>query len=180
MRRATYVSELRQDLAFAARQLTKNPGFAAVAILTLALGIGATTAIFSAVYAVVLQPLPLRDPSRLLVVGESMASMPGMLSDVSVGNFVDARAGTTTLRRARRGSVRQLQPDRRRDARARHRRAGVGGVLRRHGEPSRDRTRRFTRTEDQPGADGVVVLSHRLWVGRFGGAGVGGRRARAG
>ena len=64
MERTQYIGEIRQDIAFTAKQLTKNPGFAAVAVLTLALGIGATTAIFSAVYAVVLQPFPLRDPSR--------------------------------------------------------------------------------------------------------------------
>ena len=64
MQRTQYLGELRQDLAFTARQLVKNPGFTAVAVLTLALGIGATTAIFSAVYAVVLRPLPLHDPNR--------------------------------------------------------------------------------------------------------------------
>ena len=69
MERQQYFGELMQDLAFTIRQLRKNPGFAAVAVLTLALGIGGTTAIFSAVYAVVLQPLPLRDPSRLMLVG---------------------------------------------------------------------------------------------------------------
>ena len=56
---------------FTCRQLLKNPGFTAVAILTLALGIGGTTAIFSAVYAVVLQPLPLREPARLMIVSET-------------------------------------------------------------------------------------------------------------
>ena len=167
MRRATYVSELRQDLAFAARQMTKNPGFAAVAILTLALGIGATTAIFSAVYAVVLQPLPLRDPSRLLVVGERMASMPGMLSDVSVGNFVDARAGTTSfdglaaVQYANFNLTDGVTPERVIGARVSAAFFDVMGS-----RPAIGRA--FHETEDRPGADGVVVLSHRLWAGQFG------------
>src|SRR5438034_9364044 len=56
------------DLKFAFRQLLKNPGFTAVAVLTLALGIGATTAIFSAVYSVLLKPLPFPDSARLVSV----------------------------------------------------------------------------------------------------------------
>src|SRR3954471_9844738 len=76
MKRTQYVGELRQDITFTMRQLVKNPGFTAIAVLTLALGIGATTAIFSAVYAVVLQPLPIADPSRLLLVGEIYDGAP--------------------------------------------------------------------------------------------------------
>ena len=87
--RTQYFGELRQDIAFTLRQLLKNPGFTAVAVLTLALGIGATTAIFSAAYAVVLQPLPLRDPSRLLLVGELWEGRPQVMS---VGNYVDTNA----------------------------------------------------------------------------------------
>ena len=65
MPRTEYFGELGQDVAFAGRQLIRNPVFALIAMLTLALGIGGTTAIFSAVYAVVLKPLPLRDPARV-------------------------------------------------------------------------------------------------------------------
>jgi len=62
MRLLQYLSELRQDAAFSVRQMIGTPGFSLVAILTLALGIGATTAIFSAVNAVVLRPLPVAEP----------------------------------------------------------------------------------------------------------------------
>ncbi len=64
------------DLKFAFRQLLKNPGFTAVAVLTLALGIGANTAIFSVIERVLLRPLPYRDPEQLIRVFESSAGQP--------------------------------------------------------------------------------------------------------
>jgi hypothetical protein len=94
MKRIEYASELGQDVGFAWRQMRRNPGFTLVAVLTLALGIGGTTAIFSAVDAVVLRPLPLRDPARLMVVAEVFQGSP---SDVSAGNYTDANAAITSF-----------------------------------------------------------------------------------
>ena len=68
MRLAQHFSELRQDAAFSVRQMIANKGFALVAVATLALGIGATTAIFSALNAVVLRPLPMPAPDRVVSV----------------------------------------------------------------------------------------------------------------
>src|SRR6266850_5560952 len=94
MKRTQYVAELWQDMTFTTRQLLKNRSFAAIAILTLALGIGGTTAIFSALYAVVLQPISIREPDRLFVIGETFQ---GQLSSMSVGIYVDAATGTTAF-----------------------------------------------------------------------------------
>jgi len=80
-----------QDLRFAARTLRKNPGFAAVVVITLALGIGANTGIFTVVNGVVLKPLPYPDPDRLLTLWERSQS-DGLQSTVAPANFYDWRA----------------------------------------------------------------------------------------
>ena len=86
MRRTEYLSELSQDVRFACRQLLRNPGFSAIAVITLALGIGATAAIFSAVHSVVLRPLPFPNADRILAIYEVFNGRNG---NVSAGNFVD-------------------------------------------------------------------------------------------
>jgi predicted permease len=86
----TWIERLLGDIQYALRMLRKAPGFTAIAVLTLALGIGANTAVFSIVYAALLQPLPFRDASRLLVLNET-TPMVGVVS-VSYPNFLDWRA----------------------------------------------------------------------------------------
>ena len=165
MRRMEYASELGQDVGFAWRQMRRNPGFTLVAVLTLALGIGGTTAIFSAVDAVVLRPLPLRDPSRLMVVAEVFQGAP---SDVSAGNYTDANAGITSFA----GGLAAIQnssfnlseggtPERVIGGRVTANYFDVLGAT-----PAIGRV--FRADEDRPGSEHVVVLSHRVWTRRFG------------
>src|SRR5690348_6021259 len=85
---------LLQDIRYGLRILAKNPGFTAVAIVTLALGIGANTAIFSVVNEVLLKPLPYQNPNRLVVVSEQNPEHGWYRNIVSAANFVDWRKQT--------------------------------------------------------------------------------------
>jgi putative ABC transport system permease protein len=164
MHRREVFGEIRQDVAFALRQLTSHPVFTLVAVLTLALGLGASTAIFSAVNAVVLRPLPYPRADRLLYV---WTATPLGQSDVSVGNFVvfAERQSVFSHAAASRTSSFILSgkdtAERVVGARVSASFFDVFGV-----PPALGRV--FTAEEDQPGREQVAVLSHRLWVRSFG------------
>jgi putative ABC transport system permease protein len=156
-----------QDLQFALRQLLKSPGFSLVAILTLALAIGANTAIFSAIDAVLLHPLPYPDPDRLVIVQETLPrySLHGIAP--TAPDYAEFRRQATCFTEiaAVTGAVATLtgdgQPE---DVPALRVTASafpmlgvvpvVGGL--------------FTSDDDQPGRDRVAILSEGLWTRRYG------------
>ena len=156
-----------QDVRFGLRMLRKSPGFTAVAVLTLALGIGANTSIFSVVSAVLLRPLPYANPGQLIFVSEAKpeAGISGL--GMSYPTFTELRDDNRVFSAI----------------------AGLGGhalVLTGHGEPSEVSTvvvtseffsvlaaepllgRAFVAEDGQRGAAPVVVLSENLWHDRFG------------
>ena len=160
------MEELWRDVNYAARTLAKAPGFTIVATLTLALGIGANTAIFSVIDAVLLRPLPYEEADRLVFLTEWSEQVPEM--SFSVANFKDVRDQNTVFEsvfasnganfiftgeggEAERVAGRQVS-------------SGIFATLRRApilGRP-------FTAEEDTPGGEKVVLLSEGFWERRFG------------
>src|ERR1043166_1683018 len=159
------MSNILKDILYAIRSLAKHPGFTAIALITLALGIGANTAIFSVVNAVLLRPLPYDDPERIVWLWDTqpqLATTPTSLPDFlgwkeqnrsfehlaafQGGNmFVDAGDGSTDT------PVGLVTPE-------------LFSVF--HVSPILGRT--FTNEETQPGRFRVAVLSHSMWQSRFG------------
>jgi putative ABC transport system permease protein len=158
--------EMFQDLRFGVRMLLKNPGFALVAIATLALGIGANTAIFSVVNGVLLRPLPYDEPERLLFVTEHGSS--GGEMGISYPNFLDWHARNRVFERIgffNSGSYKLTAGGETEGVSAGEVTADMFAALRVNAALGRV----FTNEDDKPGAAPVVLLSHGLWQRRFGG-----------
>jgi predicted permease len=154
------------DLKFGLRQLLKNPGFTAVAVLTLALGIGANTAIFSVVNTMLLKPLPYEQPGQLVQVFE--APRPGQQNSVSPGVFLDWREqGTSFDGFAAYNSIVLNLAGAGEPERLDGLRMSANGLHVLRARPVLGRI--FAPDEDQLGKEKVVVLTHQLWQRRFGG-----------
>ncbi len=165
--RKNIVADLWQDLRYALRMLAKNPGFTTVAVIALALGIGANSAIFSVVNTVLLQPLPYKDADRLVMVWED-ASKHGYPRDTpAVANYLDWRdqnqvfEGMAAIADQSFNLTGAGDPDRLEGRRVSANLFALLGV-----EPQLGRA--FANEEDQPNANRVAIISHRLWQRRFG------------
>ncbi|HEY2236268.1 MAG TPA: ABC transporter permease, partial [Candidatus Angelobacter sp.] len=163
---ANLFTSLPQDLRYGFRVLAKSPGFCLIAILTLALGIGANTAIFSVVNGVLLNPLPFHEPNQLVSMFQEIPNFKN--GSISYPNFLDWRRMNTTFAgmAAYRSTGFNL--------------SGNGEPERLHGEmisagffeilganPIMGRT--FTADEDRLGANSTVMITEGLWQRKFGG-----------
>ncbi|HUG13081.1 MAG TPA: ABC transporter permease [Opitutaceae bacterium] len=162
-----WLEQLSQDLRFGARSLRKQPGFTTVAVLTLAFGIGANTAIFSVFEAVLLKPLPYPNPGQLVTLTD--LHQKGYIRAASFPNFADWREQNSVFQEIAAAS-------------------SVSYNLAGDGEPERVLAQRvsagflpllgispglgrwFTADEDRAGADRVAVISHGMWLRRFSGS----------
>jgi putative ABC transport system permease protein len=160
------MNTLWQDIRYGARMLLKNPGITIIVIVALALGIGANTAIFSVVNAVLLRPLPYPESDRLIFLHEKSPVLDNM--SIAYPNFLDWRAQNQTFEKIGVYNT------------ASYNLTGAGEVERIvTGQVSADlfsvlrvnaaQGRVFTNEEDKPGGTPVVVLSYPLWQRRFGG-----------
>jgi len=161
------ILDLGQDIRYSIRSLLKHPGFTAVAVITLALGIGATTAIFSVVNAVLLRPLPFKNADRLIWVSETNPNQGVHDMSVSPPTFLDWRAQQQSFDELAALSEEAViltgdgEPERMRAA------AVSSNYLSMLTTPSEGRF--FAQDDDRVGSQPVVVLSHQLWRTRFNG-----------
>lgn len=155
-----------QDLRFAVRMLVKQPGFTLIAVCTLALGIGATTAIFSVVNAVWLRPLPYPEAEQLAFVAHENTKRPGAF-ELTPASYLDLRQQSKSFEHFAAYFSRDFNLT---DAGEPERLRGqiVSGALFPLLKVSPVAGRTFTDADEQAGATPVVILSHELWQRRFG------------
>ena len=162
-----WLEQLWQDVRYAARMLRKSPGFTAVAVLTLALGIGANTAIFSVVYAVLLRPLPYADPGQLVIIFQAKPQEQVPFTGINYLNFAECRAQSHAFAEMAANQAHQLTLTG----------AGEPSVLTTmvvtpeifsllEAQPLLGRT--FLAEDGKRGAAPVVILSENLWRSQFG------------
>ncbi len=161
------LEQLVQDVKYAWRSLSRSRGFALVGVVTVALGIGASTAVFSVVDAVLLNPLPFPRAGRIVTVWQFDAAA-AVERAVSPGNFLEWRDRSTafddiaTIEPSGVDLVTEGEPQNLRIWRVSEGFFDILGVPAQHG-------RTFTADDHRPGADGAVVLSQGFWQQRFGG-----------
>ncbi|HWP42364.1 MAG TPA: ABC transporter permease, partial [Blastocatellia bacterium] len=161
------MDRFRQDLVYALRNLRKSPGYAAVTVLTLALGIGANTAIFSVVNTLLLSPLRFKDPDRLVMVWEKNIPRNRERNVVSPANFLDWNSQNQVFEQM--AALSDIQVNLTNAGEPEELEAQIVtasffpllGVQPVHG-------RAFLDSEDVPNAERVTIISNRLWQGRFG------------
>jgi putative ABC transport system permease protein len=162
------MTNLRNDIRYAVRNLIKRPGFTLIAVITLALGIGANTAIFSAIHALLLKPLPFPELDRVVAIWDKAPSRGIVHNEVAMANYLDWRAQNQSfeqlaLYRWWSVNLTGLEPPERiqgflvtanfLDA------IGIKPIM----------GRNFSEEENQPGKDAVAIITHSLWQRRFGG-----------
>ncbi len=162
-----WFEELRQDVRYAARTLVKRPGYAALAILTLGLGIGANTAIFSVINGVLLKPLPYEHGERLVIVRQSAPISGQAQMGVAIAEYYDYREqarvfdGLVEYHQMNFDLLNRGEPDRVDAGVVSHNFFDLLGI-----RPILGRT--FVKSDDEHGAEAVLILSHRYWRQKFG------------
>jgi putative ABC transport system permease protein len=156
-----------QDVKYGLRVLAKNPAFTVVALVTLALGIGANTAMFSAVNAILLRPLPYRNPNQLVIVWGTSAKYPGFRMTLSTPEFNDLKTQSHSFENMARFENRSMNWTGHGDPEV----VSVAGISQDFfatlgASPALGRA--FAPEEAIPGKDQVVILSDALWSARFG------------
>ncbi|HEY0763630.1 MAG TPA: ABC transporter permease [Pyrinomonadaceae bacterium] len=161
------MENLLSDTRYAVRNLLRRPAFTLIAVVTLALGIGANTTIFSAINALLLKPIPIADLDRVVAIWDKLPSRGVMHNEVTVANYLDLKAQNQTFEQL--ALYRWWSPNL----------TGVETPERLQGflvtanlfdalgvKPIMGRN--FTEEENQPGKDAVAIITHGLWQRRFG------------